>query len=115
MKKEERIKKNSHFKLIYSRGKSISNEYLVLYSFKNVNNKNKNRVGITVSKKVGKSVVRNRVKRLIRESYRLNRDVLKKGFDFIIVARNKAAKAKFKDIEKSLMHLMKKGGFIKEG
>ena len=113
MNKEEKIKKNSHFRFIYGRGKSFSNEYLVLYIFKN--GKNLNRVGISVSKKVGNSVVRNRVKRLIRENYRLNKDMFKKGFDFIFVARVRSAKANYYDIKKSVIYLMKKGGLIKEG
>jgi ribonuclease P protein component len=112
MNREERIKKNSHFRFIYGRGKSHSNEYLVLYIFKN--NKNINRVGISVSKKVGKSVVRSRVKRLIKESYRVNKPLFKKGYDNIFVARVKSSKANYHEIEKSIILLMKKGGLLLE-
>lgn len=113
MTKSERIKKNSQFRFIYSRGKSYSNDKLVLYIFRN--KKNLNRIGLSVSKKVGKSVVRNRIKRLIREGYRLNKNMYKRGYDLIFIARGGAKNAKFTDIEKSVMYLMKKGGLLKEG
>ena len=113
MGKNERIKKNSQFRFIYSRGKSYSNDKLVLYIFRN--KKNINRIGLSVSKKVGKSVVRNRIKRLIKESYRLNKNMYKTGYDLIFIARGKSKDAKFTDIEKSVIYLMKKGGLLKEG
>lgn len=65
------------------------------------------RIGISVSKKVGNSVVRHRITRLIRESYRLNKDNLKNGYDIVIVARNAAKDKNFFDIEKSFLHLAK--------
>lgn len=113
MDKNERIKKNSQFRFIYSRGKSYSNDKLVLYIFRN--RKNINRIGLSVSKKVGKSVIRNRIKRLIREGYRLNKDMYKRGYDLIFIARVGSKNAKFTDIEKSVIYLMKKGGLLKEG
>lgn len=113
MKSEERVKKNSHFRYIYNRGKSISNASLVMYTSRN--NKPINRIGISVSKKIGKSVVRNRVKRLIKESYRNNRDRFKKGYDIIFIARIGASKLKYRDIEKSIFNLAKRGGILKEG
>ena len=113
MNGNERIKKNSQFRFIYSRGKSYSNDKLVLYIFRN--KKNINRIGLSVSKKVGKSVLRNRIKRLIREGYRLNKNMYKRGYDLIFIARVGAKTANFKDIEKSVIYLMKKGGLAKEG
>lgn len=113
MNENERIKKNSQFRFIYSRGKSYSNDKLVLYIFRN--KKNINRIGLSVSKKVGKSVLRNRIKRLIREGYRLNKNIYKRGYDLIFIARVGAKNANFKDIEKSVIYLMKKGGLVKEG
>lgn len=113
MNSDEKIRKNSHFRFIYNRGKSFSDSYLVLYIFRN--GKSVNRLGISVSKKVGKSVVRSRVKRLIRENYRLNKDSFKKGYDVIFIARQRAASGSFYDIQKSVMYLMKKGGLLKEG
>jgi ribonuclease P protein component len=69
-----------------------------------------NRVGISVSKKVGKSVIRSRVKRLIRESYRLNSIDLKKTYDFVFVARSAAKDKSYKEIEDSMKKLFKKAG-----
>jgi ribonuclease P protein component len=72
-----RLKKNAEFRVVYRKGKSFSNNLLVLYIYKN--KKDFNRLGIVVSKKVGKSVIRNRIKRLIKESFRLNCCDLKTG------------------------------------
>ena len=79
--KQHKLRKNLEFRLVYRRGKSYSNNLLVLYVMKNRRNRDErhkefNKVGISVSKKVGKSVIRSRVKRLISESYRLNTDSL---------------------------------------
>src|SRR3712207_8572250 len=79
--KKYKIRKNSEFRIVYKRGRSFSNKLLVLYVKRN--GTNFNRLGISVSKKVGKSVIRSRVKRLIRESYRLNSSNLKTGHDFV--------------------------------
>ncbi|QCX33591.1 ribonuclease P protein component [Caloramator sp. E03] len=113
MKKEEKVRKNAHFRYIYRKGKAINNDLLVLYIVKN--GKNINRVGISVSKKIGKSVVRNRVKRLIRECFRKNKDSIKKGYDFIFIARKKSAMANYYDIYDSVKNLINKGGLLKEG
>lgn len=110
MKSEERIKRNSHFRYIYNRGKSISNDILVLYTFKN--KVNINRIGISVSKKVGNSVVRNRVKRLIRESYRLNSSSFNQGYDFVFIARQRSSSADYKKVEGAMKHLMRKAGIL---
>lgn len=74
----------------------------------------KNRLGISVSKKVGNSVVRHRVTRLVRENYRLNENRMKFGYDIIVIGRVKASEACFSDIEKSLMHLLKKHRLFNE-
>lgn len=85
---------------------------LVLYYLKN--NLPYNRIGFTVSKKMGKAVVRNKIKRRIKESYRLNEHKFKIGYDFVIVSRARAAIASYLDIEKSLLKLFSKAGlFIK--
>ena len=84
-----KLRKNTEFRLVYRRGKSYANKLLVLYVFnnkKNINEENLqyNKVGISVSKKVGNSVVRSRSKRLIYESYRLNIKDVKTGYDFVL-------------------------------
>ena len=104
------LRKNSEFRTVYRRGKSFSNKLLVLYVFKNSNNKNFDRIGISVSKKVGKSVIRSRVKRLISESYRLNCFCIKKGYDLVFIARVACKDRTYKDIESSLKNLFSKAG-----
>lgn len=110
-----RLKKNYEFRLVYRKGKSVSNDLLVLYTFKNRYNKDLknciyNKLGISVSKKVGNSVVRSRTKRLITESYRLNEFKIKKGYDLVFVARNRIKDKTYYDVEKSMNNLLKKAG-----
>lgn len=106
--KDAKIKKNREYRKVYSRGKSFVNKFLVLYLAGNLEGKTK--VGFSVSKKVGKAVVRNRVKRLIKEAFRLNQDKVKnKGVSLVFVARNRAKEANFSEIEKAMLDLLKKG------
>lgn len=107
------LKKDREFRVVYKRGKSIANRYLVLYIIRN--NSKENRIGFSVSKKVGKAIVRNRVKRLLRENFRnLNAD-LKKGYDMIFISRVVAKDATYEQIRKSMEKLIDKSGFsIKE-
>ena len=120
----ERLRKDSDFRRVYKHGKSFANRYLVMYIMRN--NLEYNRVGISVSKKVGKAIVRNKVKRRIRESFRLDVDKkIKSGYDIVFIARvaisdmqyneiNKSIArvaikdAEYKDIEKSMKHLVNK-------
>lgn len=76
------------------------------------NQKEVTRIGISVSKKVGNSVVRHRVTRLIRESYRLNKNILKPGYDIIVVARPLAKEQGFMEVEQSYRYLLKRHGII---
>lgn len=108
------LKKNKEFQLVYRRGKSYANGQLVLYVLKNRKNIEDgvafNRIGISVSKKVGKSVVRSRVKRLISESFRLNADQFMKGHDLVLIARVSIKDRNYHEVEKALMHVFKKAG-----
>lgn len=106
----ESLKKNYQFRFVYNRGKSIANKYLVMYVIKN--GKDINHLGISVSKKVGISVVRSRVTRLIRESYRLSETKIKKGFDIVVIARTSCKGENFDTVNKSLKHLLKKHSLI---
>ena len=90
---------------MYGNGKSFANKYLVMYVLEN--HLNKNRLGISVSKKVGNSVVRHHVTRLVRESYRLHEEMFNSGLDIVVIARTNAAAAKYADIESALLHLSK--------
>ncbi|KYH28033.1 MULTISPECIES: ribonuclease P protein component [Clostridium] len=110
MKKKYKIRKNVEFRRVYRKGKSYSNSLLVLYVFKNNMNLDTTRVGISVSKKVGNSVVRSRVKRLISESYRLNRKNLKNGYDLVFVARNAIKGKRYNEVESSVINLLKRAG-----
>ena len=101
----ESLKKNSDFKNVYSHGKSYANKFLVMYVLEN--NMGKNRIGISVSKKVGNSVVRHRITRLIRESYRLQESIFNSGLDIVIVARKSAFHISYTDTESALLHLGK--------
>lgn len=105
MNKTESLAKNNDFKEIYRTGKSYANKYLIMYVKKN--EWNKNRLGISVSKKVGNSVIRHRVKRLIREGYRLSEDSLLCGLDIIVVARIGAKGKTYFELESALLHLVK--------
>ena len=102
----ESLKKNDDFKRCYRTGRSYANRLLALYVC--ANGLGRNRVGISVSKKVGNSVVRHRITRLIRESYRLHEDVFHSGWDMVVVARVRAADAAYREIESALLHLTRK-------
>ncbi len=99
------LKKNNDFQNVYKNGKSKANKYLVMYVLKN--DLNINRLGISVSKKVGNSIVRHRLTRLIRESYRLNKDMFDSSLDIVVVVRNTARDENFHSIESALLHLGK--------
>ena len=112
MKFSESLKRNSDFQRVYREGKSYANRYLVLYVLQNQTERN--RLGISVSKKVGNSVVRHRMARLIRESYRLQEDMFNSGLDMVVIARVNAKDHSMKEIESALLHLGKLHGVIKE-
>lgn len=104
MQRSESLKKNHDFQKVYKNGTSKGNRYLVMYVLKN--QYMKNRLGISVSKKVGNSVVRHRTTRLIRESYRLNQDNLKTGYDMVVTARQTAKGQNYHTIESAFLHLI---------
>lgn len=103
MEFSESLKKNCQFQSVYKTGKSYANKIFIMYVKRN--NLEGNRIGISVSKKVGNSVVRHRVTRLVRESYRLREKVFNSGLDIVIVARPGAATSAYKDVESAILHL----------
>jgi len=103
MKYSESLKKNRDFQQVYRKGKSRANRYLVMYVMEN--NLEKNRLGISVSKKVGNSVVRHHLTRLIRESYRLHEEEFDIGLDFAVVVRPSAKEIDYHTMESALLHL----------
>ena len=99
------IKKNEDYQKVYHSGKSYANKYLVMYVRKNESETG--RLGISVSKKVGNSVVRHRIARLIRESYRLNVSKFHSGWDIVVVARQGAKGRNYFEINSAMLHLAK--------
>lgn len=100
------LKKNKEYRNVYSRGKSFADRYLVVYFL--ANNLEFCRFGFTVSKKTGNAVVRNRVRRLLKEACRLNYNVFGGGFDLVFVARRSIVSLDYKQVEESLLKLVKK-------
>ncbi len=107
----ESLKSSKDFKNVYDKGKSFANKYLVMYVLEN--GTCQNRIGIVTSKKVGNSVVRHKVRRLIKESYRLHEDMFNSGLDIVVIARQSAAAVGFFEVESALLHLAKLHHFIK--
>lgn len=103
MKFSESLKKYEDFSRVYTNGRSKADRNLVLYVYKS--GLDKNRLGISVSKKVGNSVVRHHLTRLIREAYRLHEEDFHIGWDLVVVVRGSASDASFFDVERSLMKL----------
>ncbi len=111
MNNSESLKKNRQFQFVYKNGRSRADKYLVMYIKEN--GLGMNRIGISVSKKIGNSVIRHRVKRLIKESYRLHENIFNSGLDMVIVARQRAGSAGYYEIEDSLLRLAKLHEMIK--
>ncbi|MDO4334111.1 MAG: ribonuclease P protein component [Eubacteriales bacterium] len=106
------LKKNREFQEVYKNGVSRANKYFVMYVSEN--GRNVNCLGISVSKKVGNSVVRHRVKRLVKESYRLHEDVFNSGLNIVITARASAASITFSKVESAVLHLGRLHGIMKK-
>jgi ribonuclease P protein component len=106
MKKTVPIKKNFEFRRLYKRGRFAAGKFMTLYVLKNKSGIN--RIGLSVSRKFGNSVKRNRIKRLIRENYRLYEDNIKDGFDFIFTVRNQGKMPDFHNIAKEMKYLLKR-------
>ena len=111
MKFSSSLKLNHIFQRLYH-SKGVADGYLVLYARRN--RSQTNRVGITVSKKLGKAHIRNRTRRRIREVYRLNEEQFKAGWDIVVVARSRAVEAPFDKLTKSYLSLAKKAGILRE-
>ncbi len=105
MKFTESLRKNHQFQTVYKEGRSYANKYLILY--KKENGLDINRLGISVSKKVGNSIVRHRVKRLVKESYRLQEDRFNSGLDLVVIARPSVGAEGYDQVESALLHLAK--------
>ena len=103
MKFSESLKKNRDFQNVYNNGRSFANRLFVMYVWENQTDRN--HLGISVSEKVGNSVIRHHITRLVRESYRLHEDMFDSGLDIVVIARVTAKKASYKEVESALLHL----------
>lgn len=111
MKFSSALKLNHIFRRLYHT-QGLANGYLVLYARKN--RTEQNRVGVTVSKKLGKAVVRNRVRRRLREVYRLHEEQFSPGWDIVVVARSRCIGADFSKLTNAYLSLAEKAGILKE-
>ena len=105
------LKLNHIFRRLYH-SSAVANSHLVLYA--RPNRLEQNRVGITVSKKLGHAVIRNRVRRRLREVYRLNEELFSPGWDIVVVARSRCIESDFASLTKAYLALAAKAGILKE-
>jgi len=106
------LKENSMFRRLYAKGKSAASSYLVIYCRKN--GSDQNRIGYTVSKKLGHAVVRNRVRRRLREIYRIHEEAFGQGWDLVVVARSRTVGAPFAKLEHAFLSLSDKLGLLRQ-
>lgn len=112
MKASVTLKKNHEFRRMYRKGASAVGPYMVVYCRKN--RLGHNRLGITVSVKLGKAVKRNRIRRRLREIYRLNLDRLRPGWDLVLVGRGRAEDASYSAMNDSFLRQCGKLGLLRE-
>ena len=112
MKRFPSIKKYEEFRKVYTTGKPRANRYLVMYLLGN--GTDRNRIGISASKKIGNSVIRHRMVRLVREAFRLHVQETKQGYDIVVVVRQTAVGQTYREIEQAYLHLLQLHG-IKTG
>jgi len=114
MRYTKSLTRNHEFKRLYSKGKTAASKYVVVYCVRN--NKAENRLGITVSTKLGGAVQRNRIRRRLKEIYRLNESSLRTGYNIVLVARIRSRFAGWKELETSVLSLFSKLDlFVKRG
>ena len=110
MKKKGRITKNYEYQQVFKNGSSVATRAFVLYQLRT--NDSENRVGFVVSKKIGNAVTRNRVRRLMRESFRLCAGKLRRGYDLVLIARPAAAKMNFMQAAAEMEKVLQRGGLF---
>lgn len=109
MPRADRLKATADFKQVYTHGKSAANRDLAIYYQRRDNGL---RVGFSVSKKLGSAVVRNRIRRLLKEALRLNEATIKSGYDIVLIARQPIKEKSFHEVEKAFLDILIKAGLI---
>ncbi|MDF2558310.1 MAG: rnpA [Bacillales bacterium] len=111
MKKNRRIKSEKEFQFVFKKGKSFANKQIVIYVISKTDQTNF-RIGLSVSKKIGNAVVRNRIKRYLRQSFIEIDPLLIKNIDIIVIARSQLSKFNFFEVKSSLIHILKRASLI---
>jgi ribonuclease P protein component len=114
MKKAYRIKKNEEFQTVFKKGRSFANRQFVLYYMER-KDLTHFRIGLSVGKRVGNAVVRNQVKRYLRQAFLELEQDIRNQYDFVIIARIPAKDLDFHQVKKSVIHLLKKNKLFKVG
>ena len=112
MKFTDSLKKNRDFQIVYRQGKSYANKYFIMYVLEN--NLTCNHLGISVSKKVGNSVVRHHITRLVREAYRLHEDMFNSGLNIVVIARPPARDVTYREVVSAILHLARLHTILKK-
>ena len=112
MKFTDTLKKNYEFRRLYSKGQSAATPYLVVYARKT--KRQSSRIGFTVSTKLGGAVTRNRVRRRLREVYRLHEAEFLPGLELVVVARSRAVGAEYRQLERAMLSAGRKLGLLRE-
>lgn len=109
--KDRRIKKNSEFRLVYKHGTFLVDSFCVVY--KMPVGKQITKVGFVTGKKVGNAVQRNRARRLMKEVYRIHQHEIREGYNIVIVGRDPLKQASYKEVEHSIMKLLRRSKLLK--
>lgn len=112
MEKKYRLKKNMEFKKVYAQGKNYWNRNLILYVRKN--GLDETRAGFTVSKKIGKAITRNKIRRRMKEIYRLNLKEIKPGYDLVFIPKKNIIDISYRELESAMIHIMKISGLVEK-
>lgn len=113
MQRKLRLRKREDFSRIYRNGKSFANNQFVVY-WSRQHQADPFRLGVSASKKIGNAVVRNRMRRMVKEIVRQHTERMAGQLDFIVIVRKPAVGMKMKELEKSLLHVFKRAGLLKQ-